>query len=119
MRLITTVLATLAMTGGAFAIDAGGFAFQQHYHQLLQQQTAPNNIGPSKKRKIAPRAAKQQQMQAEIAALHAKHRRELEPEYNRRVHMHGKRAADTWLRKEAERRGRQTAIHIKRKYGLN
>ena len=78
MRVIVMVAVMAGMTGAASAIDAGGFALQQHQHQLLRQQTAPND-GDETRRGSA--VGKQRQMQAELKALHARHRRELLPQY--------------------------------------
>lgn len=117
MRVTVAIAAIFGTAGAASAFDAGGFALQQHQHQLLRQQTAPNN--DPEERPSRPGARKKQQMQAEIRALQAQHKRELLPEYKRRVKAQGKQAADAWLRREAERRGREAALHIKRKYGAN
>lgn len=115
MRVIVIAAAMAGMTGAASAIDAGGFALQQHQHQLLRQQTAPDNGGGTGRGSNI----RKQQMQSEIKALQARHRRELLPEYKRRVKLHGQQAADAWLRKESARRGREAGLYIKRKYGTN
>jgi|GEM_PF-5853164 len=43
LSILTLLAASAALASPVKAFDAGGFAFQQHQHQLLQQQTAPNN----------------------------------------------------------------------------
>lgn len=40
---LIVLIASAALTAPVIAFDAGGFALQQHQHQLLRQQIAPNN----------------------------------------------------------------------------
>lgn len=86
----------------ATAFDAGGFALQQHQHQLLRQQTAPNNVTDNTP---GPRT----QSDSRLRALQEEHMQRLRPEYERRVHRDGEQAANRWLRQEAYRLGQEAA----------
>lgn len=96
------LVASAALTTPVMAFDAGGFAQRQHQHQLLRQQTAPNNPAA---RPPKPQGDKE----ARIRALQAQHMERLRPKYERRVQRDGRQAADRWLRQEAYRLGREAA----------
>ena len=101
-RLILAVLAasaSLTSAGGAF--DAGGFAFQQHQNQLLQQQTAPNNEAWHRRQQSGDNS--------HVPVLNAQSMEQLRDEYERRVNRDGLTAANQWLSREAYRLGQEAA----------
>lgn len=101
--IVILLAASAALTSPALAFDAGGFAFQQHQHQLLQQQTAPNNnAGHPQQQQSDDRAS-------QVEALKAQYMERLRPEYERRVKSHGQSAASQWLSQEAYRLGQKAA----------
>lgn len=93
--------ACFALPFAALAFDAGGFAMQQHQHQLLRQQTAPNNGYQPRAKNYGPRAG--------AVDMRAQYKRVLRPEYDRRVQQYGVRAANSWLREQAYRLGQRSA----------
>lgn len=99
---LSLLAASVALASPAMAFDAGGFAFQQHQHQLLQQQTAPNNIAGDPQQPADDRAA-------QVQALKAQYMEQLRPEYERRVQRDGLSAANKWLSQEAYRLGQKAA----------
>lgn len=102
-RPILTLLAAWAVLASPVrAFDAGGFAFQQHQHQLLQQQTAPNNDA-------GPPQQQSDDTSSQIQALKAQYMERLRPEYERRVKRDGLDAANQWLSQEAYRLGHKAA----------
>ena len=100
--ILALLAASVALASPAMAFDAGGFAFQQHQHQLLQQQTASNNITGHPQQPADSRAAK-------VQALKAQYMEQLRPEYEGRVQRDGLSAANEWLRQEAYRIGKKVA----------
>lgn len=55
-------------------------------------------------------------LRADMQRMIEQRRRELLPEYERRVRSDGKASADDWLRKRAEELGRRDGATIRRKY---
>ncbi len=98
---IAIAITWAAVSLPAVAFDAGGFALQQHQHQLLQQQTAPNNSEESDGAG-AGRAET-------YDSLRTRFMNQLRPEYEMRVRRDGPEAALIWLKKEAGRLGRAAA----------
>ena len=88
---IFALFACVAMP--AMGFDAGGFALQQHQHQLLEQQTAPNNDRSERLQEIGTQTMRN---------LHA--------EYEERVKRDGREAAELWLIAEAYRLGQEAAL---------
>jgi hypothetical protein len=101
MRKLTAIAITWAtLSLPAFAFDAGGFALQQHQHQLLQQQTAPNNF--EEPDSVGAGAET-------YDSLRTRYMNQLRPEYELRVRRDGLEAANRWLKEEAGRLGREAA----------
>ncbi|WP_158636539.1 hypothetical protein [Luteimonas marina] len=61
-------------------------------------------------------AIDEQALRADMQRMIEQRRRELLPEYERRVRRDGKASADDWLRKRAEELGRRDGATIRRKY---
>lgn len=99
---LSLLAASIALASPAMAFDAGGFAFQQHQHQLLQQQTAPNNIAGPPQQPADDRAA-------QVQALKAQYMEQLRLEYERRGQRDGLSAANKWLSQIAHRIGQKAA----------
>ena len=92
-------------------IDAGGQANLMHQHQLMRQQSGSDGAAADAQKKT-PR--EQAALPAEARRSLAQHRRELRPEYERRVRRDGRPAADAWLRATAERLGRREGQAMQR-----
>lgn len=107
-------IAVVAGATGAQGFDAGGFAMQQHYHSLMEQQSG---VDAAPDAALAPDIA--QAMRADIQRIQQEHRLRLESEYDLRVQRDGRLAADQWLAQEADRLGREAALYIRETYGLN
>jgi hypothetical protein len=99
--ILVVLAASAALTSPGGAFDAGGFAFQQHQHQLLQQQTAPTND--------AWHPQKQSDETSQVQARKARSMKQLRAEYERRVKRDGLTAANQWLSREAYRLGQMAA----------
>ena len=100
--ILTLLIASAALASPAVAFDAGGFASQQHQHQLLQQQTAPNNDDGYPRQQS-------DDMDSKAQAPEAQHMARLRTEYEWRVQRDGLRAANRWLSQEAYRLGQEAA----------
>lgn len=104
----------------AAQFNAGGFAIQQHQHDLMRQQSAPNN--EPRRAESAPTdmdESLRQEMEAEILAIQEQHRLQMEPEYHRRAQRDGQQSADAWAAQEAQRLGAEAARYLQEKYGLD
>ncbi|MFD2649352.1 hypothetical protein ACFSX5_16320 [Devosia albogilva] len=99
---IAIAITWAAVSLPAVAFDAGGFALQQHQHQLLQQQTAPNNSEESDGAGAGVGAET-------YDSLRTRYMKQLQPEYEMRVRRDGPEAAQAWLKREAGRLGREAA----------
>ncbi|MBB6181621.1 hypothetical protein [Pseudorhizobium flavum] len=106
LSILTLLAASAALASPVKAFDAGGFAFQQHQHQLLQQQTAPNN-------NARPRQQHSSDSASQVQALKAQHMKRLRPEYERRVQRDGLRSANQWLSQEAYRLGQEAGQMVR------
>lgn len=117
--------ASACLSMPAFAqFDAGQQANLMHQHELMRKQTtgdgnrrearAEDRAGQRGKG-ITPR--QQAAIEAEMRGRFEQHRRELLPEYERRVKSDGKPAADAWLRRVATEAGRRDGNAIRAKYG--
>lgn len=105
-KLWSLLAISVSLTIPALAFDAGGFALQQHQHQLLQQQTAPNNVtGNTAGHPSTPRGV--------LQAIPAEQMQRLRAEYELRVRRDGQQAADGWLSQQAYRLGQEAARKMK------
>lgn len=113
-------LLTLASTGWLIAlphlaqaqqplIDAGQQAMIQHYNNLIEQQSAPDQEEAAEEarrargRGEAPEAAMDERCNRDAV------REKLRPEYEQRARSEGADAAAAWLRSEAAKAGRYAA----------
>lgn len=62
-------------------------------------------------------AADEAAIKAELRRMVEQHKRELRPEYERRVREDGKPSADRWLRETAHELGRRDRAEIRAKFG--
>jgi|GEM_PF-1307766 len=119
--------AWLAPAAHAQWIDAGGMANQMHQHDLLRDQTLrdppDDDDGDAQETKSQARAANRPQavdqvaMKAEMQRMIERRKRELLPEYERRVRADGRPSADRWLRDVATEMGRRDGAEIRARYG--
>ena len=123
---VAGVLAAAAIVPPVHAqwIDAGGIANQMHQHDLLRDQTLrdPPDDGPATEAdRNAPvgrgAAFDESAMKADIQRMIERRRRELLPEYERRVRNDGRASADDWLRRVAHELGRRDGAEIRARYG--
>lgn len=87
-------------------IDAGQQAMIQHYNDLIEQQSAPDqeeaaDEARKRNRGVDPQADER----CDADAVKAR----LRPEYERRARAEGSAAADAWLRQQGEEAGRYAA----------
>lgn len=114
---------------GAQLIDAGGQANLMQQHAMMRNQSTGD--GPDwidrealrKKRTSQPlahapaRTPVDEAMEVEMRRMIDQRRRELLPEYERRVRSDGRPSADRWLRHVATDLGRRDGAAIRAKYG--
>lgn len=87
-------------------IDAGQQAMIQHYNNLIEQQSAPDQEeAADAARKRNGRAEPQANERCDVDAVRAR----LRPEYERRARVDGRAAASAWLRQQGEEAGRYAA----------
>lgn len=97
----TWVAGLLATAMCAFPVLHGSAqAVGQQAHAATQSQTADEAA-----------------IKAELRRMVEQHKRELRPEYERRVREDGKASADRWLREAATELGRRDGAEIRARYG--
>lgn len=107
----------LALPGGTSAQD---MSFQPDYlgsNALSNalENPADANRTPPPQAGLTP--ARQAQLREEFQRRVDGHRRQLLPEYERRVRRDGRASADAWLRQTADALGRRDAAELRAKYG--
>lgn len=65
-----------------------------------------------------PQALDEAAIKAELRRMVEQRKRELRPEYERRVRVDGKASADRWLRAAAAEAGRRDGAEMRARYGL-
>ncbi|WP_133000974.1 hypothetical protein [Luteimonas arsenica] len=87
-------------------------ALASHAQEAAPQQPVPQSgTGP------APQALDEATIKAEMKRMVEQRKRELRPEYERRVREDGKPSADRWLRETAAEMGRRDGAAMRAKYG--
>jgi hypothetical protein len=108
------------MAPAARALDAGGFAFQQHQFDLQRQQSGIHGHDTEEDANEAGLPPDQRKaLVADMKRLQEQARAELQPEYERRVAADGRDAANQWLTTQARARGEQAGRLLRKKYGLD
>lgn len=107
LALLLTASSCLASAAAAqqLWIDAGQQAMVQHYNDLIEQQSAPDQEGAVEDARRRPPAEADADERCDPEAVRAK----LRPEYDRRLQSEGAAAAESWLRRQAEEAGRYAA----------
>jgi hypothetical protein len=107
LALLLTASSCLASAAAAQQpwIDAGQQAMVQHYNDLIEQQSAPDQEGAVEDARRRPPAETDADERCDPEAVRAK----LRPEYDRRLQSEGAAAAESWLRRQAEEAGRYAA----------
>lgn len=108
-------------------IDAGGQANLMQQHELLRNQTTgdgPDWVEPGDDRAVPAKPVRQDgarnreaAMRAEMRRMFERRRRELLPEYERRVRADGRASADAWLKQVATEMGRRDGEAIRARFG--
>lgn len=87
-------------------IDAGQQAMIQHYNNLIEQQSTPDQEDAVEEVRRRPEPAEDvADERCDPEAVRAR----LRPEYERRLQSEGASAAESWLRQQAEEAGRYAA----------
>ncbi|MCK8780014.1 hypothetical protein M0654_08455 [Rhizobium sp. NTR19] len=107
LRIVAAVAASALLSSPASGFDAGGFAMQQHQHQLMRQQSTPNNS------KEQPRARRYSSQEKSLRGRLLQRKQRLRIEYEQRVRRDGRPSADRWLKKEATRLGREAGRAVR------
>lgn len=81
------------------------------------QEAAPQQPVPQSRTAPAPQTLDEVAIKAELKRMVEQRKRELRPEYERRVREDGKPSADRWLRETAAEMGRRDGAEIRAKYG--
>lgn len=108
-------------------IDAGSQANLMQQHELLRNQTTgdgPDWVEPGDDRAVPARQVGQDgartretAMRAEMRRMFEQRRRELLPQYERRVRLDGRANADAWLKQVATEMGRRDGEAIRARFG--
>ncbi|WP_202845414.1 hypothetical protein [Luteimonas saliphila] len=111
-------------------IDAGGQANLMQQHALMRNQSTGDGPDWIDREAVRKKRASQQlahapahrpideaAMEADMRRMIDQRRRELLPEYERRVRSDGRPSADRWLRQVATEMGRRDGAAIRAKYG--
>lgn len=97
-----------AWIAGLLLIACGGLSAPQvHAREVGQEAGAAGQ----------PQAIDEAAIKAELRRMVEQRKRELRPEYERRVRVDGKESADRWLRDAAAEMGRRDGARMRAKYG--
>lgn len=117
-RALAAVLSTCVVL--PMAAVAQDMSFQPDYigsnalSNALEQQ---NDASRTRNPQAGLTPAQQAQLRSEFQRRVDNHRRQLLPEYERRVQRDGRASADAWLRQTADALGRRDAAELRAKYG--
>lgn len=84
---------------------------------LLAPQAHAQQTGEATGAASQPQAVDEAAVKAELRRMVEQRKRELRPEYERRLRVDGKASADRWLREAAAEAGRQDGAEMRAKYG--